>query len=734
MDLTLIFTIIGVFLTALVPLAGYIYKTRKDYKNYYSIVWKSSGKINAREFLGERPYEEYYYERNIDNFLARAVERRRNALVVGPPLSGKTRAVFNALKKMKKGINILVPRCVEMPVFQLPVDYGFWKDKLIFIDDMQYFIEKQDNYYMLFRKAKEKNIPVIATVHSGKEFKKVKNKLIEQNMDLDTIFGDDIIELERISANEGKSIAQKLGMKWDKVKFNGTIGSIFMRLSEMEKRYDQCDNIEKTILSSIRNLYVCGIYDDNNVFKIEWIKKVSGRYELEGKDFEWTGWLKNLEDKEFIKIARRHKIWAEDAYLEYIVKPEDEMSNKDVFEELVEVFKGESAVLLMLGERAYDVGTVEVDIADYMRISISAFGEAISCINRDADKHSYIKAQSYQGQAHWSLSKIENTLENSKKSITIYNEILKALSADENPLEYAKIMNRIGNTFTSFAEIENKAENCIKAIDAYLQALEFFTLEKEPQEYARVHNNLGGAYLILAEVSEPLLNYKKAGESFKESLKIRTIIDNPKLYAVTKNNLANAYSRLSEFEDVEGNLEMAIQSYEDVIKISTKEKYPLHYALVLNNIGNAYSMLAGVKGKKQNSKKAIEAFEKALEIRTVDKTPVQFGNTMFNLGDAYFVLSEEENTLENIDKAILFFEESMKIRTLENYPFQYAETCYNLGKAFIKLAEIEDRSENYQKGIDFFNEALKVYTVDSSPFMFERTMNQITNAKKIFFT
>jgi hypothetical protein len=82
----------------------------------------------------------------------------------------------------------------------------------------------------------------------------------------------------------------------------------------------------------------------------------------------------------------------------------------------------------------------------------------------------------------------------------------------------------------------------------------------------------------------------------------------------------------------------------------------------------------------------------------------------------------------------LYFEESLKIRTLENYPLQYAETCYNLGKAYIKLAGDEDRSDNYQKGIDFFNEALKVYTIDNSPVMFERTMNQITKAKKIFFT
>lgn len=734
MDLTLIFTVIGVILTAFVPLVGYIYKIRKDFKNYYSIIWKSSDKIKAKELLGERPYEEYYFERNIDSFLSRTIERKRNALIIGPPLSGKTRTFYNALKNLKNDVNLLVPRSVEMPVFQFPVDYRFWKDKIVFIDDMQYFIEKQDNYPMLFKKAKGRNIPIIATAHSGMEFKKVKNKMIENNMDLDIIFGEDVIEVGKITLDEGKSIAEKLGMKWYKVKFNGTIGSIFMRLSEMERRYDSCDNIEKAILRSIRSLYQCGIYDDNNIFKLEWIKSVAGKYELEGKDFEWTSWLKNLEDKEFIKIVRRNKIWAEDAYLEYIVKPEVETTNIDVFEEMIEVFKDEPAVLLMIGERTYDIGTVEAEIADYMRISISAFEEVVSKVNKELDKHSYIKAQGYLGQAYWSLSKVENTLENCRKSIEFYNEILKILNPDESPFEYAKIKNRIGNTYTSFAEIENKTENCNTAIEAYLEALKVFTIENEPQEYARVNNNLGGAHLILAEISDHSINYKKAIESFKESLKVRNINENPKQYAVTKNNLANTYARLSEFEETEHNLEMAIGTYEDVLKISTKEKFPLHYALILNNIGNAYSMLAGVKDKKFNSEKAIEAFEKALEVRTFDKTPVQFGNTMFNLGDAYLVLSDAENKSENIDKAIEYFEVALKIRTVGSYPFQYAETCYNLGKAFIKLAEIEDKSQNYKKGIDLFNEALKIYTEENSPLMFKRTLEQISKAKKIFFT
>ena len=733
MDLTLLLALVGIIVTAIVPFIGYIYKSRKEFKNYYSVIWKNSSKLKAKDLLGERPYEEYYHERSIDSFLARTLERKRNTLIIGPPLSGKTRAAYNSLKKLKKSPNVLVPRSVNMSSFQLPKDYMFWKDKLIFIDDLQYYVEKQDSYHMLFRTAKEKNIPLVATCHSGREFKKVKNRLIEHNLDLDIIFGEDVFELEKISLDEGKKIAEKLQMKWDKVKFNGTIGSIFMRLSEMERRYDQCSNIEKTILLALRNLYLCGVYNDNSIFNIEWIKKLAGKYELEGKDFEWTGWLKSLEDKEFVKAARRNKIWAEDAYLEYIVKPETQSSNTDVFEEVIGVFSDEPQVLLMLGERVYDTGTVDVEISDYMKLSIKAFEKIIAKINKQEDELTYLKAQNYLGQSYWSLSRVENTLDNCRKSILFYNEVLKSLSPEQNPAEYAKIKNRIGNTFTAFAEVENKAENCKTAIDAYHDALRIFTLESDPQEYARVSNNLGGAYLILAEVTEPAVNYHKAARWFNESLKVRSLEDNPKNFATSKNNLANTYARLSEIEDTQGNLEKAIKCYEDVLKISTKEKNPLHYGLTLNNIGNAYSLLAVKKDKKLNSEKAVDAFEKALEARTIDKTPVLYANTMFNLGDAYLVLSEVEDKAENLDKAIESFIESLKVRTASDYPYQHAEVQFDLGRAYVRLAEIEDKSENYNKGIKAFDEALKIFTEESSPKVFEMIQQEIRRAKKIFF-
>lgn len=733
MDLTLIFTVLGIIATAFVPLIGYVFKTRREFRNYYSVIWKNSSRIRSKDILGERPCDDYYFERSIDGFLSRVIERKRNALIIGPPLSGKSRAVLHVLKGLKRSIHVLVTRSVSMPVFKLPDDYFFWKSRVIFIDDLQYYIEKQDNYHLLFREAKEKNIPVIASCHSGREYKKVRNKMIEQNLDIDIVFGEDTFEMEKISPDEGRKVAEMKGLKWDNVKFNGTIGSIFMRLSEMERRFDNCDNIEKTILRALRSLYLSGIYEDNSIFRLEWIKKASGKNELEGRDFEWSGWLKTLEDKEFIKLSRRNRIWAEDAYLEYIVKPEVELPLLDILEYTTGIFTDDPEVLQMAGERTYDLGIIDLQISEYMKLAIAAFRKVLQLTDKELKPDEYAKAQNYLGQSYWRLSKVQDTLENCRISIGFFNEILSRISIESNPFEYARIKNRIGNAFTTFAEIENRVDNCTIAIEAYREALKVFTIDNNPQDFARAYNNLGGAYLILAEAKDQAANYKKAIESFDKALEVRTITTFPKDYALTKNNAANTYANLSLLEDSEKNLRLAIESYEDVLKLHTKEKSPLQFGLILNNIGNAYSMLAMVKEKKKHSEMAVEAFEKALSVRTLEQMPVQYANTMFNLADAYLVQSTINNDPEILEKAIGSFEESLKIRTLDKYPYQFAEAQFGLGKAYIMLAEIEDKSENYRKGIVALDEALKIFTETDFPKNYNLIQEEISRAKKIFF-
>lgn len=686
----------------LIPLGGYYYKKNKEYRNNFSLVWKSSDRLNPKDLMGERPYEELYHEREIDRQITSAISANRSFIIAGSPLSGKTRAVFNALKNSPQKHSILFPRNISMPQPELPFDLKFSRHKIIFIDDFQNFIEKQDNFMFFLKAAIAKNIPVIATCHSGREFRKTKNKLLEQNADMDIIFND-VFEIEKISSADGIAIAKQVGRKWDDVKFNGTIGSIFMKLSEMERRYDQCDTIEKTILRSLRDLYACGIYETNCEFKIQWLKKVASRYELEGKDFEWTGWLKNLEDKEFVAVIARNKVWAEDAYLEYIIDPESRVNDLSLFEDMLKIFNDDAEVLIMTGERVYDSGTVSAGISGYMRTSIMAFERVLTLNENNGDKSIDIKANLYIGMAYWNLSKLEDTINNCEQSLRHYENVLKMSDRNARPEEFALIMSRIGNSYSILSESVNKPDNCRRSIEAFNEALNIYDKKDHPNEYAQVNNSLGGAYLILSDVENSKANILKALKCFERSLQIRKPENDPKGYAFSVNNIAGVFARLSQIEDPEKNLETALAKYQEALKIYSKEKYELQYGMTLNNIGNVYSLFSNIRNKKEFAVKAIEAYEKALEVRTRGNAPLQNSSTLYNLADAFLIMHESDGDIKHLHDAVNALENSIQpvVPVVRR-----SEILTLLGKTYFLLAEKESREENRNNGIMSFDKAI----------------------------
>lgn len=715
MDITLLITIIGIFISIMIPVAGYYYKRKKEYKTFYSLLWKGSKSLKPKDLLGERPFTDKYLQRDVDNFLKEKISKGLNALVVGTPLSGKTRAIYNALRQSAVNIDVLATRNISSPSLEIPFNLKFWNKKLIVIDDFQNFIEKQDNFHLIFKEAKEKSIPVIATNHSGREYRKAKNKLVEQNLDLEMLFDNNIFEIKKMSVEEAKSFAGSINVPWDNVKFNGTIGSVFMKLSEMERRYDQCDAVEKTILRSLRCLYKTGVYEETCVFRLNWIKKISAASELEGKDYEWSGWMKSLEDKEFVLPAGRNKIWAEDAYLEYVVKHEPEIPDIELFEDIFQIFKDDPEVLQMSGERAYDLGSTSLNISNYVKLSASAFERILQLVNPRDNVQAFIKANNYLGICYWSLSKLENTKENCLKSISHFKAVLENPEIKLRPFEYAMMMNRLGNSYSILSGMENKETNCRMAISMFEESLKFYTINEYPGEYAQINNNLGGGFLILSDVENSSENLNKAAQCFEKSLKVRTKEEDPVGYAFTRNNLANTFARLSQIEAPEKNLALALQSYEDILEIYRSEKFPMQFGMTMNNIGNVYCLLSGIKDKKENALKAKDAYEKALESRTQDNAPVQYSKTIFNLADVYLILYEAEGGIEHVKEAIGCLEQAGSVEMSNIDQYRQGEILHLLGRCYGILSTFEYRMINQSKSVEFYQRALQIFTEKDFP-------------------
>lgn len=687
MEIGLLISIIGLVLSILVSMLAFFRKRRELY-NYYSVIWKNSRKLAPKEILGERPCEEFYMKRTVDDLLLSRLENRQNILIIGQPLSGKTRAVYNAFKTSAKKYYVLVPRCVPMPVFQIPTDYFFRKNKVIFIDDLQHYIEKQDNYHLLFRQAHIKNIPIIAACHSGKEFTKVKNKLTEQNLNIDIIFGSGLAEVEKITAETGRHVAEKLGMKWDSIKFNGTIGSIFMRLSEMERRFDNCDIVEKTVLRVLRNLYFAGITDDNNVIRTEWIKKASAKFELSAKEFEWAGWLKSLEEKEFLKVLPGSKVWVEDAYLEHVVKPETDESMYEIFRKAIDIFFDDFEVLQFVGETIYDHALDDPQFLEYMNLAIEAFKRELELLEGSGQVSQLKKVKYSLGRAYWNLSQSLDTLENSKAAISYYNEMLQHVSKTGEPYEYANIKMKIGDAYQFLSFVGGIKENCLNAVSAFNEAIDILSSLPKPLDLSLAYNSLGSTYSLLAESGDAVENCKRSLKAFSDARKVRDRTGHPGHGSFTKFNTANTYTYLSGFEEKEKNLTEAIRLYNEYLTFEEVRKSARNTGGTLNNMGYAYMLLAGAVNKKENLLKALDIFREALTIRIREQMPIDYTETMCNIGETYRYLSEVEDKEENLFKAKEALLEALQLEEIHKHPMTYSTIKLNLGNVLLDLADL----------------------------------------------
>lgn len=310
--------VIGIVSAVLIALVGFIYNRTRKIRAYFEVVWKKSSSLKPQEMLGMRPFDKYYYPRPEDNLIAGSLNNKENILIIGAPLSGKSRSTYQSLINLSKPHDVIIPKCTDInrENYIFPRHIRFWRPQVILLDDLHRLVEQQ-NFEHLFETAMRNDVMIVATCRSGMEYKKVKRKMLDKNMDLETIFANNI-ELQRVSEDTGREIANEVGKDWDEVRFDGTVGSILIPLTEMKRRFDECTEVEKTILRVIKSLYICGIYEENHVFPLNWIRTLARKYGLEGKNFEWNGWLENLQNKELISSVK-DAVQAEEVYLEDLV-------------------------------------------------------------------------------------------------------------------------------------------------------------------------------------------------------------------------------------------------------------------------------------------------------------------------------------------------------------------------------------------------------------------------------
>jgi len=662
---------------------------REKLKKYYETVWKKSSKLTPEEVLGFRGKEKHgfrksYFRRPESEQIEQRLARGDHVLVIGNPLAGKTRAIYQALISSKKKYDVVIPKLLDVynPLdIHIPSQFTRWRKRVLVLDDINKFAAKQ-GFTSFLGEFLKKNVIILATCRTGNEYEMLCRS-VERELEW---FGKPV-EISKLSEEEKQQVEQQL----DKVmpeRFDGNIGSIFVDIETMRQRFRACTTEEKGILRALKRLHAAGIYEGRELFSLERLKLACDKLEgIQNEKYEWRALIDSLTKNGFVgKVSERpafmekveQQIQTEETYLEQVI--EDDFSPLENLREMLAIFSNDPDAAFDIGYEAYNRGVIDLQKAAFMKVAIEAYDKTLKVWTPGNNPENYAMTHNGLGTAFSTLAEVENKADNCKRAITAYQEALKVYTLERFPMQYATTQNNLGNAYGTLAEVENKPDNCKRAITAYQEALKVYTLERFPMQYATTQNNLGIAYGILAEVEEKRDNCKQAIAVFQEALKVRTLDRFPMGYAMTQNNLGNAFHRLAEVEKVENkadNCKKAITAHQEALKVYTLERFPMQYGTTQNNLGNAFSTLAEVENKADNCKRAITAYQEALKVRTLERFPMDYGMTQNNLGNAFRTLAEVENKAENCNKAKRAYEEALKIFT-EDLPEPHAAVMHNL--------------------------------------------------------
>ncbi|MFX0066484.1 MAG: DUF4062 domain-containing protein [Candidatus Hermodarchaeota archaeon] len=719
-------------------------KIRRWFK-IYSMLWQPSSELTPKNVMGSERgsswggFRRYYHKRDKDilvrkvltRFLAGRVEpqEKRHLLIKGRPLAGKTRLVYEWLTNLDKPVDVLIPHYqgVDIQSFFIPDNSSSSRPKLLFLDDLQRYVDFDQFGYLLGQFLRSKDITILATCRSGQEYDKVTSKLLHKySYDVEKIFA--LVEITNLNETEAMAVVQELpDLSWQDVQFDGTIGSIFLDLKEMARRFrEECNAEERTLLRTLKIAYIAGLYEGRSQFSLAWIQKLAQeKFELTKKVYEWTELVQRLEDLEFLRKTKNDLI-VEEVYLEQIVDPQDKISLLEEYEFLQRIYATEPEALFWLGNRLTVFGdAILAEKVPYKRGAIAVYQAALDVWQLERYPEDYARTQQYLGLVYLSLAEVQEPEEYCRLAIQTYQAALQVYSVETFSIQYAQIQATLGIAYRRLADVRNREQNSQLAIRAYQKALKIMTVETFPLARAVIQNNLGMAYLMLAKVREPEKYCRLAIQTYQAALQVYTVETFPIQYAQIQANLGVAYRGLAEVNKPEKYCQLAIQAFHKALEVQTLETSPLDYALTQNNLGLAYETLARVRETEKYSQLAIQAFHESLQVVTVEKFPTRYATAQANLGLAYQALAEMQEIEKNCQFAIQAFHKALQVRTLEKFPIQYAIVQSNLGLAHMTLAAVQEPEKNYKLAIQAKHESLQVYTLEAFPIEYAVTQHAL---------
>ena len=634
----------------------------ENIKEKYIEVYENSDKIKASDFNIAK-YNEYYYKHQVNTEISDSLNNGENILIIGKPKAGKTRAAYEAIKRVK-GFKIIKFWEDLIKIEELP-DNLFEGQKIIFIDDLNKYKGKLD-FNRLIKKlnSKSKKYMIFVTCRNGEEYKHCKKEFGEYLKDFKRI------NLEDIDDNTAQNLSAKLNLKVGD--FDGTIGSLFLGIGDMKLRYEGFPKECRVLFTVIKLFAYAGSYIITKK-TLEEVYSEKLKKENMHTDILFEEAIKILKENSFIFEESKKVSVYHDTYLDI---PEYEVSLDDLkwLKTVLSKIEDENAL--------FNIGNSFNDNRKYKE-AINCYDKALE-INSKNDKswnnkgialamlNKYTEAIICYDKSLNLNSKNDNAWTNKGISLNELDKIEEAIECYDKALEinpnHEKAWNNKGNAFGDLKRYE-------EAIECYNKALEInpkysnawnskgtvLAMQDKNEEAIHCYNksikinqngdipwyNKGIALTSLAKYTKAIECYDKALEinpnhekawnsKGKALAMLRKHIAAIKCYdkaiEINSNHEYAWYNKGNSLDDLEGYWD-AIESYEKVIEINQKNIEAWY------NKGIAF-------GKLEEYKDSIECFDKVLEIN------LEHEGAWNNKGNALAMLGKYQESIECYDKVL----------------------------------------------------------------------------------
>lgn len=780
-----VISIIITFLDFFIP--GYR-KKRENIRNNYKTIWKKSTKLNPRDFFdyGNYKINDFYHMRPyLDEHIKEAIKCNKNCLIIGPPLSGKTRTIYQNIKELQKSVDVIIPfkKDVDFYYELIPRHFCFWRKRILILDDFDIYAKKKDFGVLVDFFIKE-GIIIIGSCGSSKVLEELKGL-----MNIDSIFGNNIIEIIPLENQEANQISREnLGLKYLPDSFDGTIGSLILPLEEMNNRYSNLKTVEKTILNSIKLLKLFGIYDENGIFHLDNIKSLCKIEGIDIANYKWKESVKILEENEFLKKVNSEKIWANPAYIDKFVNIDKWSSLLDIANQFLVAFRNIPDILARCGENTFKYGLTSNDKMRFFNISIKAYKRALNFYNLENYPTEFANINDDLGSIYSQIFCLNKDKSYCFKTIKHIEQALKVRTKKNFPSFYSRLQNNIGMAYSNLfahGDDNKKKEYFDKSLESYNLALGIRKRNSYLIEYANTQRNLGDLFYNYGCQFGDEKDYKTACSHYENALEIKTISKFPEEYGRLNISLGRSYGGIAHTSksNVEDNYHKEIKCLEEALKIFSMEM-PSEYSDINYSLGRTYASLVTVEGSEIYFRKGVEHFEKSLTTINIDENPelyceikndigvlyriyAEFENSedycikaidyhketlsiilekrgsrlihsqiLFDLGTSYYTCSrftkEREDKISFLKNSISSLKDSLISRTIDIFPCDFAYTSNNLGNAYELLAEIENIKYNCLKSLKQYRNALRVFNINNFSLDYARTQDNIGMAYYFF--